>query len=180
MASRSEIERRSEGKKILAVLLWLAAVVCLLIVLVMNWLAWSTEKKPPLLVLRDVGIFGIVPAAVLYFVGRRILKRSLAVQEEEERFQRDADFMQYFHRKGRSTFEEIQQEFGLHTDEIRGYLIDLTGKRLFRGYIDWRNEEVVSIGEVEVGEECPSCSSRLNYLDAQVGVCDNCGLQVLK
>jgi hypothetical protein len=179
MASRPEIEQRYEGKKTIAVLFWIGGAVCFLIILLINWSAWK-GGKPIDAALRDLGLFGLLPAIVFYFVGRLILRRSLAAQEEDEEFRRDADFLQYFHRKGRATFEEIQQEFGLQVEEIRGYLIHLGGKRLFRGYVDWRNEEVVSIGEVEISEECPACSSRLNYLDPQVGICDDCGLQVFK
>jgi hypothetical protein len=180
MASRPEIERRYEGRKTVAVILWLVGLVWFLVVVGLNWHAWSSATKQVLPAVRDSALVGLLPGVVLYVIGRQVLKRSFVAQEEEEEFKRDADFMQYFHRKGRVTFEEIQQEFGMQGDEIKGYLINLGGRRLFRGYIDWRNEEIVSIGEVEIGDECPGCSSPLNYIDLKVGICDHCGLQVFK
>jgi len=180
MASRPEIERRSETRKTIAVLFWLFGAGLFVAVVVANWLAWRSGSKPLAVALRDVAVFGVVPAIALFIIGRIVLVRSLLAQEEEEEFRRDADFLQYFHRKGRATFEEIQQEFGMRAEEIRGYVIQLAGRRLFRGYIDWRNEEIVSIGEVDIAEECPGCSSRLNYMDPRIGICDDCGLQVFK
>lgn len=180
MASREQIERRYEGKKTIAVLFWLGGVVWFLIVLIVEWRAWRSGSESPLGALGSVALLGILPAIVLYFIGSIILRRSATAQEEEEEFRREADFLQYFHRKGRASFQEIQQEFGMRIEDIRGFVIDIAGKRLFRGYIDWKNEELVSIGEVDIGSECPGCSARLSYLDARVGICEDCGLQVFR
>lgn len=178
-AAREELEERFEGRKTVAVLCWVVAIALFLLILWLNWRAWDRGKEL-LSVFRDLVIFGTIPALALFFLGKFLLRRSLVAQEVEEEFQREADFMQYFLRKGRATFGEIRDDFHFKDDDVRGFLIELAGKRLFRGYIDWRNEEIVSIGEVEIRDDCPGCGSPLNHMDTTVAVCDNCGLQAFK
>jgi hypothetical protein len=178
-AAREEIEERHEGRKTVAVLCWIAGLVLLLAAVWWNWRGLQGGKDL-LIAARDLALVGVVPAVALYILGKWLLRRSVEVQTEEEAFQRETDFMQYFLRRGRVRFSEVRDDFGFKDDEVRGFLIDLAGKRLFRGYIDWRNEEIVSIGEVEIADECPSCQSTLNHIDSTIAVCDNCGLQAFK
>lgn len=178
--ARAEMEQRYEGRKTMAVLCWIAGLVFLLAALWWNWRGWRAGGKDILIAARDLALFGVVPAVVLYILGKWLLRRSVEAQTEEEQFQRETDFMQYFLRRGRVRFGDIRDDLGFKDDEVRGFLVDLAGKRLFRGYIDWRNEEIVSIGEVEIADECPSCGSTLNHIDSTIAVCDNCGLQAFK
>jgi len=177
---RDDIEQHYEGRKRLAVLIWIAGLVWILVVLWINWQGWSGGTRDPLTAFWHIVLFAGIPGVVFYMAGRWVLRRSLTAQEEEESFHREAEFMQYFNRRGRATFGDIRDDFQLNEDGVRGFLIDLAGKRLLRGYVDWRNEEIVSIGEVEIEDECPGCGSPLNYLDPTVAVCDSCGLQVFK
>jgi len=179
-AAKEEIHEQYEGRKTVAVLCWIAGLLLFLVVLWLNWRGWRTGVKGIVPALRDVGLVGVLPAVALFFLGKWLLRRSVEAEVEEEQFQRETDFMQYFLRKGRVTFREMREDFRFKDDEVRGFLIDLAGKRLFRGYIDWRNEEIVSIGEVEISDDCPGCESPLNHIDATIAVCDNCGLQAFK
>ena len=60
--------------------------------------------------------------------------------------------------RGKVSVADLAIEGNLTRDQVKGYIYDLIGKDLFRGYVNWDKGELVSAEAAQIKDgTCPNC-----------------------
>jgi hypothetical protein len=80
--------------------------------------------------------------------------------------------------RGRVTIPDLAIEGNLSRDQVKGYIYDLIGKDLFRGYVNWDKGELVSAEAAHIKDgTCPNCGGHVELAGKGLVRCPFCGTE---
>lgn len=80
--------------------------------------------------------------------------------------------------RGKVGIADLAIEGDLTRDQVKGYVYDLIGKDLFRGYVNWDRGELVSAEAAQIKDgSCPNCGGKLELAGKGLVHCPYCGTE---
>jgi hypothetical protein len=80
--------------------------------------------------------------------------------------------------RGKVSIPDLAIEGNLSRDQVKGYIYDLIGKDLFRGYVNWDRGELVSAEAAQIKDgTCPNCGGKLELAGKGLVRCPFCGTE---
>jgi hypothetical protein len=99
--------------------------------------------------------------------------------KEESKADKERNILDAVTTRGRVTLADLAIEGNLTRDQVKGYIYDLIGKDLFRGYVNWDRGELVSAEAAQMKEgTCPNCGGRLELAGKGLVRCPYCGTEI--
>ena len=81
--------------------------------------------------------------------------------------------------KGEDTRDLLTEKAREGRDKVKEYVYDLVEKKLFTGYIDWNDGELISIDAAKIEtNKCPRCGGELELAGKGVVECPYCGTEI--
>ena len=80
--------------------------------------------------------------------------------------------------RGKVSIPDLAIEGNLTRDQVKGYIYDLIGKDLFRGYVNWDKGELVSAEAAHIKDgTCPNCGGHVELAGKGLVRCPFCGTE---
>ena len=128
--------------------------------------------------LLGIGVFGGVPAVIAGGAGIVVLHRARVQARGMVGVQLREDIHERVLSRGRCRFDDLARELRVSADTIESGIYDLVGLRLFTGYINWQNREIISAEAHQIsGDRCPNCGGHLELAGKGVSRCAYCGTE---
>lgn len=81
--------------------------------------------------------------------------------------------------QGRANVAEAALELGVDRDTVKNDIYDLVEKKLFTGYINWDDGDLISVDAAMMKtNKCPHCGGELELAGKGVVECPYCGTEV--
>jgi hypothetical protein len=126
---------------------------------------------------------GIALAFVLFSlpflaVGIYLLLSARGEIKEESKADKERNILNAVMTRGRVSVADLAIEGDLSREQVKGYVYDLIGKDLFRGYVNWDRGELVSAEAAQIKDgTCPNCGGRLELAWKGLVRCPYCGTE---
>jgi hypothetical protein len=125
-----------------------------------------------------LGLFGIMPAAVLSVGAVLVFARARG----EARLQQQADLqtqlLERVQTQGRCKFADLARDLQLSPQEVEGALYALVGLGLFTGYVNWPAKEIIAAEASQLpAGKCPNCGGEIELAGRGVARCAHCGTE---
>jgi hypothetical protein len=112
-------------------------------------------------------------------VGIYLLMSARGEIKEESKADKERAILNSVMTRGRVSVADLAIEGNLNRDQVKGYIYDLIGKDLFRGYVNWDKGELVSAEAAQIKEgSCPNCGGRLELAGKGLVRCPYCGTEI--
>ena len=113
-----------------------------------------------------------VAGALIYLRGRRD-----AEQMAETTFERNV--LDMIEMRGTAKLRDIAADLGRNEVEVEEALRALVGKRLFTGFINWKQGIAYSEAAADLDSgKCPNCGGKLDLAGKDLAVCPYCGTEI--
>ncbi len=120
-------------------------------------------------------LVGVLPFLIVAGAAGALLAFWRKHEAGRKTFEYEQQVLLMVNKEGRLPLNAIREAIPLNRQQIRELLIGMGRKRLFTGYIDWKNQQVVSGEAAEVSPgECPVCGSLTSASDPHEAVCTRC------
>ena len=112
-------------------------------------------------------------------VGIYLLLSARGEIKEESKADKERNILDAVMTRGKVTVADLAIEGNLSRDQVKGYVYDLIGKDLFRGYVNWDRGELVSAEAAQIKDgTCPNCGGRLELAGKGLVRCPYCGTEI--
>ena len=112
-------------------------------------------------------------------VGIYLLLSARGEIKEESKADKERNILDAVMTRGKVTVADLAIEGNLTRDQVKGYVYDLIGKDLFRGYVNWDRGELVSAEAAQIKDgTCPNCGGRLELAGKGLVRCPYCGTEI--
>jgi DNA-directed RNA polymerase subunit RPC12/RpoP len=129
---------------------------------------------------RAVGLaISAVLAAPLAGIGVFMLIRGQREEAAMAIAQQQKKILGMVRAQGRVGIAEAALDLGVGRDQIKDYVYDLVEKRLFTGYINWDDGDLISVDAAKMEtNKCPHCGGGLELAGKGVVECPYCGAEI--
>jgi len=111
-------------------------------------------------------------------VGIYLLMSSRGEIKAESKADKERAILNSVMTRGRVSVADLAIEGNLNREQVRGYVYDLIGKDLFRGYVNWDKGELVSAEAAQIKDgSCPNCGGQLKLAGKGLVRCPYCGTE---
>jgi len=82
--------------------------------------------------------------------------------------------------RGQVTIADLVLDLKSSRDQVQSDLVDLVGRGLFSGYVDWKRGMLYSVqaSELQGKKSCPNCGGELELGGKGLIVCPYCGVEI--
>ena len=111
-------------------------------------------------------------------VGIYFLMTSRGEVKAESQADKERTILNAVMTRGKVTIPDLAIEGNLTRDQVKGYIYDLIGKDLFRGYVNWERGELVSAEAAHIKDgTCPNCGGHVELAGKGLVRCPFCGTE---
>jgi len=111
-------------------------------------------------------------------VGIYLLMSARGEIKEESKADKERNILSAVMTRGKVSVADLAIEGNLTREQVKGYVYDLIGKDLFRGYVNWDQGELVSAEAAQIKDgTCPNCGGRLELAGKGLVRCPYCGTE---
>ncbi|HEY5528772.1 MAG TPA: hypothetical protein VIL51_04890 [Thermoleophilia bacterium] len=111
-------------------------------------------------------------------VGIYLLMSARGEIKEESKADKERNILNAVMTRGKVSVADLAIEGNLTREQVKGYVYDLIGKDLFRGYVNWDQGELVSAEAAQIKDgTCPNCGGRLELAGRGLVRCPYCGTE---
>ena len=111
-------------------------------------------------------------------VGIYLLMSARGEIKEESKADKERNILNAVMTRGKVSVADLAIEGNLTREQVKGYVYDLIGKDLFRGYVNWDQGELVSAEAAQIKDgTCPNCGGRLELAGKGLVRCPYCGTE---
>lgn len=129
-----------------------------------GFICWLTPALVLSLVIAAAGVYMLMS-------GRAEEKELLDVEKEKA-------VLNIIETRGKARLAEIAIELNLTQDQVKQYIYDLVGKKLFTGYVDWKGGVLQSKEAKDLPQKtCPNCGGELELAGKGTIKCPYCGAE---
>jgi len=115
----------------------------------------------------------LVAVGVFLFIRGQQEARALAVVQQQKKL------LGMIRAQGRVNVAEAALELNVSRDQIKEWVYDLVNKRLFTGYINWDDGDLISVDAAKMeAHKCPYCGGELELAGKGVVECPYCGTEI--
>lgn len=124
----------------------------------------------------------LTPALILSLViagfGVYMLLSGKAEEKELIDVEKEKAVLNIIETRGKVRLSEIAIELNLTQDQVKRYIYDLVGKKLFTGYVDWKGGILQSAEAKDLPQKtCPNCGGGLELAGKGTIKCPYCGAE---
>lgn len=125
-----------------------------------------------------VGLGFVLFSLPFLAVGIYLLMSSRGEIKAESKADKERAILNSVMTRGRVSVADLAIEGNLNREQVRGYVYDLIGKDLFRGYVNWDKGELVSAEAAQIKDgSCPNCGGQLQLAGKGLVRCPYCGTE---
>ncbi|MGD1996787.1 MAG: hypothetical protein PVH62_08445 [Anaerolineae bacterium] len=118
-------------------------------------------------------------AAPLLAVGAYLLIRGQREEAAMAVVRQEKKLLGMIAAQGRVNVAEATLDLGVDRDQVKEYVYDLVSKKLFTGYINWDDGELISVDAARMEtNKCPHCGGELELAGKGVVECPYCGTEI--
>lgn len=122
-----------------------------------------------------IALAGLLPVLVASAAGSGLVILDRRQTGESKDFEYEKTVLHILHKEGQTHFDAILGQIPINRQELAELLVRMGEKRLFTGYINWKERQIVSSELVEVTHgECPICGSLTGSPDPHRANCTRC------
>ena len=111
-------------------------------------------------------------------VGIYLLMSARGEIKEESKADKERNILSAVMTRGKVSVADLAIEGNLTREQVKGYVYDLIGKDLFRGYVNWYQCELVSAEAAQIKDgTCHNCGGRLELAGKGLVRCPYCGTE---
>jgi hypothetical protein len=165
--------------KALGYILLVAALGWFLYVLGVDMLAFTKDEYSLFQAIGHSLLIGGIPLAVLATAGGGLVYASSKTETEGKSFEYEQQIVKMINKEPRLRLRDILKEIPLNIEQLRPLLISMGDRSLFKGYIDWKNNIIVTGDEAVVSPgECPVCNGMTAAETPKTAVCTLCDAHI--
>lgn len=166
------------GKSVGIILIAVGLVILAVVALFVGSGAVSGQTTPAATIL-GIGVFGVIPFAILAGVGVYLFLRGSAEQQEFTVVRQKERLLGMIQAQGKVTLNVIMVEQHLSREQVQNYIYELVQQGLFSGYIDWTTATFYSKDAARVGSnKCPNCGGIREFVGQGIVKCPYCGVML--
>lgn len=123
-----------------------------------------------------LGLFGLMPAAVLSVGAVLIFARSRREATLQQQADLQTELLERVQTQGRCKFADLARDLQLSPQAVEDALYALVGLGLFTGYVNWPAKEIIAAEASEIpAGKCPNCGGEIELAGKGVARCAHCG-----
>jgi len=129
---------------------------------------------------RVVGLaLSVVLAAPLAAVGVFLIVRGQREAAAMAVVRQQKKLLGMIHAQGRVSVGEAALELDVSRDRLKEWVYDLVNKRLFTGYVNWDDGDLISVDAAKMDtSKCPRCGGAMELVGKGVVECPYCGTEI--
>lgn len=123
-------------------------------------------------------VFGLPPALVLAIGGVMVFLRGRREAREMAAAHFQQRVLDMIETRGTVYLREMAEDLGCTVAQVEEALHELVGKRLFEGFINWRDGRVYSRAAGSIAsDKCPNCGGKVDLAGKDLAACPYCGTE---
>lgn len=121
---------------------------------------------------------GLLVSLVIAAVGVYFLLSGGKEEAEQIQVEKEKAVLNIIETRGKVRLSEIAIELDLTQEQVKRYIYDLVGKKLFTGYVDWQGGVLQSAEAKDLpAGNCPNCGGKLELAGKGTVKCPYCGAE---